>query len=1225
MDKNEGARMTVHNEIFDYDGIKEFLSGELNKFSSPIHLRIQDKKIKNLNSFMIAEEFQRRGHFVVWEKKSQIEVIGFQPKLMFSFSHLKGFSRLAIRLLRDKGVFKKALRKAGISVAPDIALSKDEKERGRRFIAESEVACVIKPACGHKGKGVTVGVNTEAQFDYAWEQALENNRNNSNILIEKQFTGGVEARFLVVGGKCVSACRRIPPIVVGDGERTVDELIKEKNKEKRRSPGLIIRQIKLDEHRLELIKAQGFSLNDVPKLGTYLLIDYKAGASTGADTLEISDLVHPRYCEIAEQVSRVAKDIPVLGVDIISRNFSEAPVRDSYIVLEANVAPGLSGHCYPSYGEKKDIITPIVDYALSLAKPVKVTNTPICGMVEKPLGQETSARFSRSCQELLQGGRVMQGEQMTSELDHAGLTTLATRIYEHNRQGESLVFFEKPPSMVKPLTITFCGDTSLGYYYLEKSKRKYSEAHERLKNDPMSFFDGVKPALEGSDEIIVNLETVLSHEPGEPIEGKEYPGCDDPDVTLQVLKELGVTAVTLANNHAMDFGPDKLLAMIDKLESHGISVIGAGRNLEEARKPYRIHVQTEDGVRNIYIFNGMRSSKRYVGYGFFAEKDKPGIASTNLKAMSREIQKVKAIDSDSMVIVCPHWQGIDYQDTGEKHQEWCRAIIDAGADHVVAHGSHKADAIETYKGGRIFYSIGNFVFNSPGRYKAKQADPYSLVVNLTVDKMFRPNLSAERICTDNKRSGFNSFIVDEKVDTTKESEGVELYSGMDYSLQKIRNGNALVIVDGNWSKGRRVHSGQYGKDDHEITERAKRSNVREIISSREFDGEGMPVKYVDNTLKYFLNAGSSSREKFKGKVIAVTGSAGKSSTVLMLSHVLRSMGFSVLSTGDNHNTIYGISALLSNLNDNYDFCVVEAALSGFYRYENHVGKIISPDVSIITSIDVSQPELIDSSEKTAYYKSKIYECLNEGGGAVYCSNTKHSQYLAFMANAFGTKPVSYGDGDSNVSLKDFDVGADGSGKVLCSIDGEAIEYTMPTPSRAMAYNSLAVLSACKVLGLNLVEAASKLATSPKEKRVLDFYSGTLFGKHVEFIDDTKNATINSVKEVLEVFSAKKAVGKKIFIIGKLVHLGEHERDVYAGIGALLEQYKPDLVIGLDDEVKPAVTGLDDLVFRGVFRDTDELMGELSALVEDGDLVAIKGSSRGTGIRRIADRIISEMK
>ena len=236
--------------------------------------------------------------------------------------------------------------------------------------------------------------------------------------------------------------------------------------------------------------------------------------------------------------------------------------------------------------------------------------------------------------------------------------------------------------------------------------------------------------------------------------------------------------------------------MIEKLEKHGIAVIGAGRNLEEARKPYRIQAQTRDGVKNIYIFNGMRSTRRYAEYGFFAKKDKPGIASTNLKEMSREIQKVKDEDPNSIVVVCPHWQGIDYQDTSEKHQEWCRNIINAGADHVVAHGSHKAGDIEEYSEGTIFYSIGNFVFNSPGRYRSKGAEPFSLIPKLTFGDDQggeKGRFSVSRIITDNKVTSFRVAVVEDEASGEPESvaesdaiadEVTQGSSDMDFSLRE---------------------------------------------------------------------------------------------------------------------------------------------------------------------------------------------------------------------------------------------------------------------------------------------------------------------------------------------------------------------------------------------------------------------------------------------------------
>src|SRR5690554_1996568 len=306
--------------------------------------------------------------------------------------------------------------------------------------------------------------------------------------------------------------------------------------------------------------------------------------------------------------------------------------------------------------------------------------------------------------------------------------------------------------MAKPFKITFCGDTSLGYYYLEKGKNKYPEAYERLQNDPFSFFEGVAPLLEGSDEVIVNLETVLTKNPGQPIEGKEYPGCDDPDVTIEVLKKLGVTAVTLANNHTMDFGEKNLLEMIDLLRDNGIATIGAGRNRDEAREPYVI--TSPNGGKRIYIINGMRARKRYIEYGFFAEKDKPGIASTNLRATKQQIEKIKREDPECKVIVMPHWQGIDYKDVGEKQSMWCEEILAAGADAVIGHGSHKKDSVLELSGRPAYLSIGNFVFNAPGRYAAKGAEPLSSVV--TFSCMGKEEEWQEKeILTDNRVTNFN--------------------------------------------------------------------------------------------------------------------------------------------------------------------------------------------------------------------------------------------------------------------------------------------------------------------------------------------------------------------------------------------------------------------------------------------------------------------------------------
>src|SRR5690554_6236275 len=161
--------------------------------------------------------------------------------------------------------------------------------------------------------------------------------------------------------------------------------------------------------------------------------------------------------------------------------------------------------------------------------------------------------------------------------------------------------------MGKKFTISFAGDTSLGEWYLRKPGKEHLV--DRLENNPLSFFKGVKPLVEKSDYFILNLETVLEESPEPVLEGKEYPNYDNPDRALNVLKDLGVTAVGLANNHTMDFGPDILLRTKKRLEEANIQTFGAGENQKEATKPFKLTLEGKKSKKNIYVITGMRAGK----------------------------------------------------------------------------------------------------------------------------------------------------------------------------------------------------------------------------------------------------------------------------------------------------------------------------------------------------------------------------------------------------------------------------------------------------------------------------------------------------------------------------------------------------------------------------------------------------------------------------------------
>lgn len=310
-------------------------------------------------------------------------------------------------------------------------------------------------------------------------------------------------------------------------------------------------------------------------------------------------------------------------------------------------------------------------------------------------------------------------------------------------------------SAEKKFILTFAGDTSLGDYYLYR--RKDQTYLDRLHHDPGAFFDGVKSLVKDSSYLIVNLETVLADQPSSALPDKKYLNADNPERTINILKQLGVKAVSLANNHSMDYGPETLQLTIDHLKSAGIAVIGAGSNIDEAKKPLIIKYSGENTTKNIYVYASLLASRRYHNYGFFAGDDNPGVNDFQLESISAEINKVRSADPQALIILFPHWQGLDYKTVTPEIETMSRKLSSAGADYIIGHGTHNTGKIEKLKSGTIFYSIGNFVFNSPGRYRKMKVLPYSFIIRLEIEEQAQPLAVKEKcypIFSDNKKSSF---------------------------------------------------------------------------------------------------------------------------------------------------------------------------------------------------------------------------------------------------------------------------------------------------------------------------------------------------------------------------------------------------------------------------------------------------------------------------------------
>jgi poly-gamma-glutamate synthesis protein (capsule biosynthesis protein) len=218
-----------------------------------------------------------------------------------------------------------------------------------------------------------------------------------------------------------------------------------------------------------------------------------------------------------------------------------------------------------------------------------------------------------------------------------------------------------------------------------------------------SPFSAVAVELTSGDITIANLESPIARGGSEYTE-KEFRFRAEPEVA-GALKRSGINLVTLANNHSMDFGGEALAETLMHLENAGIAWIGAGKNLDEARK------------MALYTIKGKKVA--FLGYSltqpveFFAGRNRPGTAPGFDTIFVEDIGRAR--QQADFVIVSFHWGTESKSDVQPYQQIAAHKAIDAGADVIIGHHPHVLRGIERYKSGIIFYSLGNFTFASKSR------------------------------------------------------------------------------------------------------------------------------------------------------------------------------------------------------------------------------------------------------------------------------------------------------------------------------------------------------------------------------------------------------------------------------------------------------------------------------------------------------------------------------
>lgn len=218
---------------------------------------------------------------------------------------------------------------------------------------------VIKPNNTNFGIGITIfkdGIDKES-YKKAVEIAFSH---DSTILIE-EFISGKEYRFFVIGDEVVGILHRVPANVCGDGKRSISDLVHEKNKDPLRGKGYRtpLEKINLGVAEEMFLKGQNLDFDYIPGEGEVIYLRENSNISTGGDSIDFTDEIHPEYKRIAVEAAK-AVDATICGVDMMLDQMEEFD-EGGYGIIELNFNPAIHIHCYPYSGKNRELGKKVLD------------------------------------------------------------------------------------------------------------------------------------------------------------------------------------------------------------------------------------------------------------------------------------------------------------------------------------------------------------------------------------------------------------------------------------------------------------------------------------------------------------------------------------------------------------------------------------------------------------------------------------------------------------------------------------------------------------------------------------------------------------------------------------------------------------------------------------------------------------------------------------------------
>ena len=293
-------------------------------------------------------------------------------------------SAIGVEIAQDKDETKRMLASIGLPV-PSGGVARSAEE-AVEIAGREGYPVLLKPLDASHGRGISGALEN----DDAVREAYESTSRYGRRVVVERFIRGRDHRVLVVNGRVVACAERVPAHVVGDGTRTVAELIAEENRDPRRGVGhrKILTCLPVDEMTESFLAASGRTYDDVPADGERVFLRATANLSTGGTSIDRTDEMHPSNATACE-IAAGAIGLDVAGIDVLTPDIGVPLRHNGAAIIEVNAAPGLRMHSHPTEGSARNVAAPIVDMLFPPGRPASIPIIAVTGSN----GKTTTARL----------------------------------------------------------------------------------------------------------------------------------------------------------------------------------------------------------------------------------------------------------------------------------------------------------------------------------------------------------------------------------------------------------------------------------------------------------------------------------------------------------------------------------------------------------------------------------------------------------------------------------------------------------------------------------------------------------------------------------------------------------------------------------------------------------------------------------------------------------------